>query len=151
MGMGFQEGMIFALLSCDIVLCPAPQQLAVLQLLYRSTLTWASKHCCLVCCYLQGLVLPCSLSPAALCHAMLHSCCSARLLPCASATCVQHSRSSHQPAPAEANRVQKKKLWEAVQPDLKTSADKVAGYKGSVMMTSAGPVTAKTLAAANIS
>jgi hypothetical protein len=56
-----------------------------------------------------------------------------------------------QAAPAEANRVQKKKLWEGVQPDLKTSGDKVAGYKGAAMMTSAGPITAKTLAAANIS
>jgi hypothetical protein len=56
-----------------------------------------------------------------------------------------------QAAPAEPNRVQKKKLWEAVQPDLKTSTDKVAGYKGQAMMTSAGPVTAPTLAAANIS
>lgn len=56
-----------------------------------------------------------------------------------------------QPAAAEANRVQKKKLWEGVQPDLKTSADRVAGYKGAAMMTTAGPITAKSLAAANIS
>jgi hypothetical protein len=56
-----------------------------------------------------------------------------------------------QPAAAEANRVQKKKLWEAVQPDLKTSGDRVAGYKGATMNTSVGPVTAKTLATANIS
>lgn len=56
-----------------------------------------------------------------------------------------------QAAAAEPNRVQKKKLWEAVQPDLKTSAERVAGYKGAAMMTSAGPVTAPTLAAANIS
>lgn len=56
-----------------------------------------------------------------------------------------------QAAPAEANRVQKKKLWEAVQPDLKTSAERVAGYKRAPMMTSAGPVTAATLGGANIS
>ncbi|WIA23629.1 hypothetical protein OEZ85_000334 [Tetradesmus obliquus] len=56
-----------------------------------------------------------------------------------------------QSAPAEANRVQKKKLWEAVQPDLKTGEDCTAAYKGAVMHTSAGPVTAKTLAKANIS
>eukprot|EP00882_Tetradesmus_deserticola_P012488 GHRQ01013234.1.p1 GENE.GHRQ01013234.1~~GHRQ01013234.1.p1 ORF type:complete len:191 (+),score=103.93 GHRQ01013234.1:87-575(+) len=55
-----------------------------------------------------------------------------------------------QSAPAEANRVQKKKLWEAVQPHLKTGEDCVAAYKGAVMTTSAGPVTAKTLAKANI-
>lgn len=56
-----------------------------------------------------------------------------------------------QPAPAEPNRVQKKKLWEVVQPDLKTDADRVAGFKGLQMLTSAGPVTASTLAGANIS
>jgi hypothetical protein len=30
---------------------------------------------------------------------------------------------SEQPAAAEANRVQKKKIWEACQPDLKTGGD----------------------------
>ncbi|KAF6259806.1 hypothetical protein COO60DRAFT_1294666 [Scenedesmus sp. NREL 46B-D3] len=55
-----------------------------------------------------------------------------------------------QSAPAEPNRVQKKKLWEAVQPDLKTAHDCTAGYKGQTMHTSAGPVTAKSLAGANI-
>jgi hypothetical protein len=57
---------------------------------------------------------------------------------------------SSQAAPAEPNRVQKKKLWEAVMPDLKTGADKVAGYKGQPMMTSAGAVTAASLTGANI-
>jgi hypothetical protein len=47
--------------------------------------------------------------------------------------------------------VQKKKLWEAVQPDLKTGDDRTAAFKGQVMHTSAGPVTAKSLAKANIS
>lgn len=47
--------------------------------------------------------------------------------------------------------MQKKKLWEGVQPDLKTCGNRLAGYKGATMMTSAGPVTAKNLAAANIS
>lgn len=42
-------------------------------------------------------------------------------------------------------------MWEAVQPDLKTSGDKVAGYKGEVMHTSAGPVVATSLAGASIS
>jgi methionine--tRNA ligase beta chain len=56
-----------------------------------------------------------------------------------------------QPAPESAKRVQKKKIWEAVQPNLKTSTDGVAGYKGQPMNTSAGPVTAKSLANANIS
>lgn len=35
-------------------------------------------------------------------------------------------------------------------PDLKTSAERVAGYKGQPMMTSAGPVTAASLTGANI-
>jgi hypothetical protein len=91
--------------------------------------------------------------------------------------------------------VQKKKIWETCQPDLKTSGDRwapferawrrregggggsglgtgtytplrapahpvqpplphacrVAGFKGEPMLTSAGPVTAPTLANANIS
>jgi aminoacyl tRNA synthase complex-interacting multifunctional protein 1 len=47
--------------------------------------------------------------------------------------------------------VQKKKLWEEVQPDLKTDGSKMAGYKGAIMSTSAGPITAASLAAANIS
>lgn len=53
--------------------------------------------------------------------------------------------------PEKENKVQKKKLWEAIQPDLKTGEDKVAMYKDVVMMTSAGPVTAPTLANGNIS
>jgi len=55
-----------------------------------------------------------------------------------------------QPGPAEPNRVQKKKLWEAVQPDLRTAAS-VAGYKGAPMMTSAGAVRAASLLDASIS
>ncbi len=48
-------------------------------------------------------------------------------------------------------QVQKKKIWEAVQPDLRTSAERVAGWRGAPMLTSAGPVTAATLADGNIS
>lgn len=47
-------------------------------------------------------------------------------------------------------RVQKKKLWEAVQPLLKTDGAKVATFKGRAMTTSAGPVTAATLTNASI-
>ena len=47
--------------------------------------------------------------------------------------------------------MQKKKIWEAVQPLLKTDGDCVAGFNGRVMLTSAGPVTAATLAGASIS
>jgi len=56
-----------------------------------------------------------------------------------------------QAAPAEPNRVDKKKLWEGVQPLLKTTADKVAVFKDLPMLTSAGPVTSETLIGANIS
>lgn len=48
-------------------------------------------------------------------------------------------------------QVQKKKIWEAVQPHLKTNEQKQVVYKGTVMTTGAGPVTAPTLANANIS
>lgn len=47
-------------------------------------------------------------------------------------------------------KVQKKKIWEEVQPDLKTDADLTANYKGRTMLTSAGPIKAPTLAGANI-
>ena len=50
-----------------------------------------------------------------------------------------------------AEQVQKKKVWEELQPDLKTDDNRVAGYKGLRMLTSAGPITAAKLAAANIS
>lgn len=56
----------------------------------------------------------------------------------------------NQAAPAEPNRVQKKKIWEAVQPLLKTDTDKVATFKGRKMLTKAGPVLATTLVNANI-
>lgn len=52
---------------------------------------------------------------------------------------------------ANPNQVQKKKMWEEVQPLLKTSADKVAQYKGMSMNSSMGPITAATLSDANIS
>jgi hypothetical protein len=42
-------------------------------------------------------------------------------------------------------RVQKKKIWEAVQPDLKTNAAGVAGWKELPMGTSAGPVSVTRL------
>ena len=48
-------------------------------------------------------------------------------------------------------QVQKKKIWEAVQPDLRTNEDKQVIYKGTVMTTGAGPVTTQTLANASIS
>lgn len=49
------------------------------------------------------------------------------------------------------NQLQKKKYWEACQPLLKTDGACVAQFEGKVMMTSAGPVKAATLANASIS
>jgi aminoacyl tRNA synthase complex-interacting multifunctional protein 1 len=44
--------------------------------------------------------------------------------------------------PAVPNQLQKKKIWEACQPLLRTDAGGVAGFQGAAMMTSAGAVTA---------
>lgn len=56
-----------------------------------------------------------------------------------------------QPEPAQPNRVGKKKLWEAVQLDLRTGADRVAAYKGATMLTSGGAITSVSLLDASIS
>lgn len=48
-------------------------------------------------------------------------------------------------------QVQKKKIWELVQPDLQTNSDRQVTYKGTVMNTGAGPVVASSLANAKIS
>lgn len=48
-------------------------------------------------------------------------------------------------------QIQKNKIWEELQPELKTDDSKTANFKGHTMMTSAGAVTADTLAGANIS
>lgn len=50
----------------------------------------------------------------------------------------------------EGHRVQKKKLWEAVQPELNTSTDCVVQYKDKAMLTSAGPVTVASLTGATV-
>jgi hypothetical protein len=50
----------------------------------------------------------------------------------------------------ESHRVQKKKVWEAVQPELNTSADCVVQYKDKAMLTSAGPVTVASLTGATV-
>lgn len=55
-----------------------------------------------------------------------------------------------QPAPAEPNQVQKKKVWESVQPALSTDGARVVNLKGLAMETSAGPVRAAKLAGARI-
>ena len=47
-------------------------------------------------------------------------------------------------------RVQKKKIWEAVQPDLRTSAAGAASWKDVPMLTSAGPVGVTRILNGNI-
>lgn len=57
---------------------------------------------------------------------------------------------SDQPDPMTPNQVQKKKLFENVQPDLKTNADGVAAWKDQLMQTPQGPILAPSLTKANI-
>ena len=56
-----------------------------------------------------------------------------------------------QAAPAEPNRVPKKKMWEALAPELTVGEDGVAVWRGRSMSTSAGVVTAAGLRNANVS
>lgn len=58
---------------------------------------------------------------------------------------------AEQGEPAKPNQVDKKKMWEEVQPLLRTDGGRVAGFDGRTMMTSAGAVTAPSLADARIS
>ncbi|KAG7561498.1 tRNA-binding domain [Arabidopsis thaliana x Arabidopsis arenosa] len=55
------------------------------------------------------------------------------------------------PEPAPPNKVQKKKMWESVQPLLKTDASGVSTLKEHLMRTSSGLVSSKSLRNANIS
>lgn len=57
---------------------------------------------------------------------------------------------AEQAKPMEPNPLQKKKVWEGVQPLLRTDGAHVANFKGNVMQTAEGPVTASTLAGARI-
>ncbi|GLT73708.1 hypothetical protein SLA2020_455460 [Shorea laevis] len=57
----------------------------------------------------------------------------------------------NQPEPATPNQVQKKKVWETVQPHLKTDASCTAMLGEHLMRTSAGAVVSKSLKNANIS
>lgn len=54
------------------------------------------------------------------------------------------------PAPAAANAVEKKKLWDAVQPGLNTSAELVATWKGQPLNVPAGPLKSATLVGARV-
>jgi methionyl-tRNA synthetase len=51
---------------------------------------------------------------------------------------------------ANPNAIKKKKVWEAVVPDLKTDSSNVATYKGVPFTTSHGVCTVKSLANAQI-
>lgn len=55
-----------------------------------------------------------------------------------------------QAKPMEPNPLAKKKVWEGVQPLLRTNGDRAANFKGAIMQTVEGPVTASSLAAARI-
>lgn len=52
-----------------------------------------------------------------------------------------------QAAPAEPNRVDKKKIWEALQPSLKTDENKVWGTLGKIKMAC---MTSTTMMVANV-
>lgn len=56
-----------------------------------------------------------------------------------------------QPPAETPNKVQKKKIWETVQPLLKTTEDCVAVFQSKPMRTSGGVVTCLSLPGANIS
>lgn len=64
-----------------------------------------------------------------------------------------HSRLRSWPPPLILSflQVQKKKIWEAVQPLLRVNAQGVATVAGETMVTSAGPLTAPSLVDAAIS
>ncbi|KAM7278067.1 hypothetical protein ACFE04_005201 [Oxalis oulophora] len=55
------------------------------------------------------------------------------------------------PAPATPNQIQKKKIWELVQPHLKTDDSRTAMLGEEVMRTTAGVVVSESLKNANIS
>eukprot|EP00879_Flechtneria_rotunda_P029046 GHRR01031305.1.p1 GENE.GHRR01031305.1~~GHRR01031305.1.p1 ORF type:complete len:238 (+),score=94.32 GHRR01031305.1:582-1295(+) len=57
---------------------------------------------------------------------------------------------SEQTKPMEPNPLQKKKVWEEVQPLLRTDGSRLANFKGAVMQTAEGPVTASSLTMARI-
>lgn len=54
------------------------------------------------------------------------------------------------PAPAAANAVEKKKLWELVQPYLKTGTDKRVEVRGKALRAVDGPVVTATLVGAGV-
>lgn len=51
---------------------------------------------------------------------------------------------------ATPNQLQKKKIWEGIQPELKTSEECVVVFQGKPMRTSSGVVTCQSLKGANV-
>jgi aminoacyl tRNA synthase complex-interacting multifunctional protein 1 len=65
---------------------------------------------------------------------------------------VEGGRPGEAPAPVSPNQVAKKKVWEGVQPDLATSAGRVAQWKGAAMVgPGGGVVTCASLGGGSIS
>ena len=52
--------------------------------------------------------------------------------------------------PVGSNQMKKRKIWSQVQPGLKTNDDRVACWEGKVILTSAGPCTAKSVVGGEI-
>ncbi|XP_050235690.1 uncharacterized protein LOC126685776 [Mercurialis annua] len=63
----------------------------------------------------------------------------------------QHDQENQLPEPASPNQVQKKKIWESVQPHLKTDDSCQAMVGEHLLQTSAGVVVCRSLKNANIS
>ena len=55
-----------------------------------------------------------------------------------------------QAKPMEPNPLQKKKVWEGVQPVLRTDAEKRTNFKGAVLQCAEGPITSEGLTDARI-
>ena len=65
---------------------------------------------------------------------------------------VEGGRPGEAPAPVSPNQVAKKKVWEGVQPDLATSAGRVAQWKGAALVgPGGGVVTCASLGGGSIS
>ena len=56
----------------------------------------------------------------------------------------------HAGEPLPPNQISKKKVWEAVQPELGTSAERVATYAGLPFLTTSGPCTVATITGGTI-
>eukprot|EP01025_Chloroclados_australasicus_P061141 TRINITY_DN797_c0_g3_i2.p1 TRINITY_DN797_c0_g3~~TRINITY_DN797_c0_g3_i2.p1 ORF type:complete len:237 (-),score=25.50 TRINITY_DN797_c0_g3_i2:267-977(-) len=64
---------------------------------------------------------------------------------------IYFGESNEQPEPETPNKIQKKKMWEALQPQLKTDESGNAQWNGLAMMTGNGPVVSAKIFSGNIS